>query len=142
MSGPILLGLRILLIVSLYGLLGWAFFTLWRDLRRQVSMTHVAAVPLLRLSGEAETGETYNFSFSLEEISAGRDPAADLCLDHPTISAHHARLSYHHSQWWLEDLHSKNGTFLNGELVREPMVITQGDRLGFGQVSLQIEIES
>lgn len=140
MSGPILLGLRILLIASLYGLLGWVFLTLWRDLRRQVNITPVPAVPLLRLSGEPELGAT--FSFNLEEISVGRDPAADLCLDHPTISAHHARLSYHHSQWWLEDLHSKNGTFLNGEPVGEPMVITQGDRLGFGQVSLQIDIET
>jgi pSer/pThr/pTyr-binding forkhead associated (FHA) protein len=140
MSGPILLGLRILLIVSLYSLLGLAFFTLWRDLRRQVNVAAVPAVPLLRLTNEAQTGETFGFSY--EEVSVGRDPAADLCLDHPTISAHHARLSYHHSQWWLEDLHSKNGTFLNGEPVGEPMVITQGDLLGFGQVRLSVEIEA
>lgn len=140
MSGPILLALRILLVVSLYGLLGWAFFTLWRDLRRQVSVAAISAVPLLRLSGEPETGEI--FGFSLEEVRVGRDPAADLCLDHPTISARHARLSFHHSQWWVEDLSSRNGTFVNGEPVREPMVITQGDRLGFGQVVLFIEIES
>jgi pSer/pThr/pTyr-binding forkhead associated (FHA) protein len=139
MSGPILLVFRILLIACLYGLLGWAFYTLWRDLRRQVNVAAIPAVPGLKLSGESDELEIYNFN--LEEVSVGRDPAADLCLDHPTISARHARLSYHHSQWWVEDLHSKNGTFLNGEPVGEPMVITQGDRLGFGQVSLIIEIE-
>ena len=139
MSGPILLALRILLITSLYGLLGWAFYTLWRDLRRQVDVAAIPIVPLLTLSGEGETLEVHNFH--QEEVQVGRDPAADLCLDHPTISARHARLSYHHSQWWVEDLHSKNGTFLNGEPVMEPMVITQGDKLGFGQVSLIIEME-
>jgi pSer/pThr/pTyr-binding forkhead associated (FHA) protein len=139
MSGPILLALRILLIASLYGLLGWAFYTLWRDLRRQVDVAAIQIVPLLTLSGEGETLAVHNFH--QEEVQVGRDPAADLCLDHPTISARHARLSYHHSQWWVEDLHSKNGTFLNGEPVMEPMVITQGDKLGFGQVSLIIEME-
>jgi pSer/pThr/pTyr-binding forkhead associated (FHA) protein len=120
-------------------LLGWAFYTLWRDLRRQVDVAAIQIVPLLTLSGEGETLEVHNFH--QEEVQVGRDPAADLCLDHPTISARHARLSYHHSQWWVEDLHSKNGTFLNGEPVMEPMVITQGDKLGFGQVSLIIEME-
>jgi pSer/pThr/pTyr-binding forkhead associated (FHA) protein len=139
MSGPILLALRILLIACLYGLLGGAFYTLWRDLRRQVNVADISAVPLLTLSGEGESLEIHHFN--QEEVRVGRDPAADLCLDHPTISARHAHLSYHHSQWWVEDLHSKNGTFLNGEPVGEPMVITQGDRLGFGQVSLIIEIE-
>lgn len=139
MSGPILLVLRILLIACLYGLLGWAFYTLWRDLRRQVSVTAIPAVPLLTLSGEGENLEVQNFH--QEEIRVGRDPAADLCLDHPTISARHARLRYHHSQWWVEDLRSKNGTFLNGEPVLEPMVLTKGDRLGFGQINLIVEIE-
>ena len=139
MSGPILLVLRVALIACLYGLLGWAFYTLWRDLSRQVIIDTIPSIPPLKLLGESEAVEI--FSFSLEEVSVGRDPAADLCLDHPTISARHARLSFHHSQWWVEDLHSKNGTFLNGEPVGEPMVITQGDRLGFGQVSLIIEIE-
>ena len=139
MSGPILLALRIVMTASLYSLLGWAFYILWRDLRRQVNFDNIPSVPLLKLSEENEAVEI--FSFNLVEVSVGRDPAADLCLDHPTISARHARLSFHHSQWWVEDLHSKNGTFLNGEPVDEPMVITQGDRLGFGQVSLIIEIE-
>ena len=139
MSGPILLVFRVALIACLYGLLGWAFYTLWRDLSRQVIIDTIPSIPPLKLLGESEAVEI--FSFSLEEVSVGRDPAADLCLDHPTISARHARLSFHHSQWWVEDLHSKNGTFLNGEPVGEPMVITQGDRLGFGQVSLIIEIE-
>ena len=140
MSGPILLGLRILMIASLYSLLGWIFLVLWRDLRKQVSVAAIPAVPMLRLSGEGQADESY--SFSLDEVRVGRDPAADLYLDHPTISASHARLSYHHGQWWVEDLRSKNGTFINGEPVGEPMVITQGDRLGFGQVNLQIEIET
>ncbi len=139
MSGPILLVLRILLVTCLYGLLGWGFFILWRDLQRQVNVAAIPSVPQLQLVAESDALETYRFD--QEEIRVGRDPAADLCLDHPTISARHARLSFHHSQWWVEDLHSKNGTFLNGEPVGEPMVITQGDRLGFGQVSLIIEIE-
>ena len=36
-------------------------------------------------------------------------------------------LTYRQSQWWIEDLHSTNGTFLNQEAVLEPVVITDGD---------------
>ena len=33
MSGPLVLALRLLLTISLYGFLVWAFITLWRDIK-------------------------------------------------------------------------------------------------------------
>ena len=71
----------------------------------------------------------------------GRDPASDLYIEDKTISARHAKLSYHHGQWWVEDLRSTNGTFLNDEPVQEPLVLASGDRLRFGQVQWQVQAE-
>jgi pSer/pThr/pTyr-binding forkhead associated (FHA) protein len=64
-----------------------------------------------------------------------------VCFGDDTVSARHARLSYHHNQWWVEDLQSRNGTYLNDERVSVPTVIVSGDELRYGQVATLIEID-
>lgn len=139
MSGPVLLALRIALTVALYAFLGWALYTLWQDLRRQSKLLTSSQVPRLTLIHQVD-GISKAFRYSTAEVTIGRDPACDFHLEDKTISAQHARLSYHHSQWWVEDLHSTNGTFLNQEPVSEPVVITAGDQLRCGQLIFEIGI--
>ena len=79
--------------------------------------------------------------FTLPEVIIGRDPTCNLRLDDKTISARHARLSYHHKQWWVEDLHSTNGAFLNTENIVEPIVVATGDLLRCGEVEFEIKLE-
>ena len=38
-------------------------------------------------------------------------------------------VSFHHGQWWLEDLGSTNGTFLNKNQIAVPTVIITGDQI-------------
>jgi pSer/pThr/pTyr-binding forkhead associated (FHA) protein len=137
MSGPILLALRLLLTVAMYGFLGWAFWVLWQDLRRHSRSLAAAQVPALTLVLQID-GEESSFRFDRSEILVGRDIACDCHLDDRTVSAQHARLAYHHRQWWVEDLSSRNGTFLNQESVAGPLVLASGDQLRFGQVTLQV----
>ncbi len=42
--------------------------------------------------------------FIQAEVTIGRDPACECPVADEAVSARHARLSYHHNQWWLEDL--------------------------------------
>jgi pSer/pThr/pTyr-binding forkhead associated (FHA) protein len=140
MSGVVFLIVRILLALALYAFLGWALFTLWQDLRRQSRMLSASQAPAIVLALLKE-GETHSYRFTQTEVMLGRDPACDLNLEDRTISAQHARLSYHHGQWWVEDLGSTNGTFLNQEVVEEPVVLTAGDELRFGQMAFQVQIE-
>jgi hypothetical protein len=46
------------------------------------------------------------------ETSMGADPQNDLVLDDRYVSNHHARMRWDGAQWWIEDLGSKNGTFV------------------------------
>ena len=135
MSGPIVLVIRILLSAALYGFLGWALWLLWRDLKAAGRAASVKPAPQIILESKGEA-----FSFSVSEVLIGRDRASDLHLTDRTISARHTRLSYHHGQWWVQDLNSRNGTFLNDEPVVEPMVLTGGDRLKCGAVDLNVNI--
>ena len=139
MTGPVLLALRVALALALYAFLGWALLTIWRELQRYAelqSARQVPAVLLLRPAGE--TASPYRFS--IQEILIGRDPSCDCALDDATVSSSHARLSYHHSQWWIEDLDSTNGTFLNSQPVTSPVVVTSGDELRFGQAIVLVQL--
>lgn len=140
MSGSIVLALRLLLALALFAFLGWALYTFWRDIRREaVGLVNrrAAGISLLVRVGEETIGVKH---FVQPEISLGRDPVCDIPIFDETVSAHHARLTYHHGQWWVEDLGSTNGTRLNQEMVSLPTVLTSGDQVSIGQTSLLVNL--
>ncbi len=139
MTGIIVLILRILLTLCLYGFLAWAVVTIWRDLRSQSRLISVPEIPGLSLVF-AESEQSQPLAFNAPEIAIGRSQSSDFPIPDDTVSARHARLRYHHNQWWVEDLKSTNGTFLNDERVGVPTVVVSGDELRCGQISLLISI--
>jgi FHA domain len=72
--------------------------------------------------------------------SLGRGHAADLRLDDPHLSSLHAALSQAGGQTSVEDLGSRNGTSVNGEPVRQPQVLHDGDVVQFGVVRARYEV--
>lgn len=136
MSAIILLIVRILIAIGLYAFLGWAFWTLYQDLLAQSRSLSLEALPRLSLKVQSEPTVR---AFQQLEITIGRETSCDLCLADSTVSGHHARIVYRQGQWWLEDLNSTNGTFLNQTRLTEPMVITSGDEIRCGQVCFDIE---
>ena len=139
MSGIIVLILRILMTAVLYGFLGWAFYTLWRDLRYQTHTLASRHVPELLLTPLDFLGSETT-TFTKPEVIVGRDPTSNFAIPNETVSARHARFSYHQNQWWIEDLNSTNGTFLNEERVTTVTVIVSGDEVRCGQSNFRIEI--
>ncbi|MDD5370239.1 MAG: FHA domain-containing protein [Anaerolineaceae bacterium] len=139
MTGILVLILRIALAVALYSFLGWAFYVLWQDLRQQSALLNRRRIPSLQLTW-LEDQEKRTRLYHTPELIIGRDSAAECSITNETISARHARLSFHHNQWWLEDLKSTNGTFLNQERLDIPTVIVSGDELRCGQVNLSVMI--
>ena len=139
MSGTLLLILRLSMAIALYAFLGWAVYTLWRDIKRQSELLAARRIPEIRLINDIGD-ETLSHEFALPELVVGREESCDLILDEKTVSAEHARLSYHHGNWWVEDLHSRNGTFLNQVMLAAQAVLTSGDELQVGEVKLRIEI--
>lgn len=137
-SGTILLILRLAILLSLYSFVAWALYILWRDFRCQVREVSEPQAPPIRIKLISE--DSAGAEFWNAEVFIGRDPACEFPIDDPTISARHARLSYHHGHWWVEDLQSTNGTLLNQDRVQEPLVITNGDQLRCGQIMLEVEV--
>lgn len=72
-------------------------------------------------------------------ITIGRSAEADICLDVPTISTFHARLTFTGESVWIEDLGSGNGTFLGEEQVTSPSMVALSTEIRLGATSLWIE---
>jgi pSer/pThr/pTyr-binding forkhead associated (FHA) protein len=138
-DAQVLLVIRLAMILTLYAFLGTAIFVLWHDLKSQRYLLASRQTPLLTLSYEAP-GDSQTFPFTIPEILVGRDPACDCTLDDSTVSAQHARLTFHHNQWWIEDMGSRNGTYVNMKFVATPLVVTSGDELRLGQVRLSVMV--
>jgi len=140
MSGPIVLALRLLMALSLYGFLAWALYTLWLGMQQEAEMITSRRAPEISLTIPDGHGEAVIRHFIQSEIMLGRDPICDIAILDDTASARHARLSYHHGQWWVEDLGSTNGTRLNQVLLTFPTVLTTGDEIRCGNVSLVVNM--
>jgi DNA-binding winged helix-turn-helix (wHTH) protein len=66
----------------------------------------------------------------------GRDPEAAVLLDHASVSRRHARIIVSGASATLEDLDSKNGTFIRGKPLSGPTELAEGDDLRLGSVKL------
>jgi hypothetical protein len=137
MTGTALFILRMLIAAALFAFLVSALWMLWHELRRESALALLRKAPALIL--QSEGAKTYRFI--KPEVVIGRDPSHDIALSDKTVSTQHARFSYHHKQWWLEDLDSTNGTFLNQEQVSSPVVVASGDHIRCGQVQFTLLIE-
>ena len=67
----------------------------------------------------------------------GRYPDCDIPVLVPDASRHHAQLLLTAEGPFLEDLHSRNGTFLNDQLIRQREKLHDGDRIRIGEMVLQ-----
>lgn len=134
--------LRLLIALSLYGFLAWGLLALWRDFNHQASRAIQQQLPVLQVSLAASRDEQETLRFASGDVTIGRHPSCEWMIADETVSARHARLRFQQEHWWLEDLGSRNGTFLNGELLTEPAVLAEADQVRCGQVSFTISFEN
>lgn len=76
--------------------------------------------------------------FVLERAAVlGRGRDNQVVIPDPFASSEHARIFKRDGQFWLEDLNSSNGTFLNETRVKKPTVLADGDRIRIGGLTLK-----
>jgi sigma-B regulation protein RsbU (phosphoserine phosphatase) len=67
----------------------------------------------------------------------GRHPDCDVPIDYLDASRHHARIVFLGGEYFLEDLHSHNGTWLNRQNVRKRQKLAEGDTIRISQTVLE-----
>ncbi|MGH9286540.1 MAG: FHA domain-containing protein, partial [Acidimicrobiales bacterium] len=90
-------------------------------------------------------GEHRGQEFELgEELTLGRAAGCQVRLDDTFVSQLHARIFRRDDHFWVEDLGSSNGTYLNRrgtqsrDKVSGPVALGRGDRLLVGKSVLEV----
>jgi phosphoserine phosphatase RsbU/P len=73
-------------------------------------------------------------------VILGRHPACDVVLESASVSRQHARILNVDGQCFLEDLHSRNGTFLNGQPISQRQPLSDGDEIGICDLSFVFHV--
>lgn len=89
------------------------------------------------LSGGAE-----RFELNQDEISIGRHPDCNIVVDAGAVSRFHAKVIRDGEQFTVHDLGSRNGTFLNGQLLTSEQILREGDRIRISDIELVFHRES
>ena len=81
-------------------------------------------------------GRTYELS---DELTVGRAGGCQVALGEDTyVSQLHARVFRREGQFYVEDLGSTNGTYVNRKKVTAPIAIRKGDRLQVGKTVMEL----
>ena len=78
-------------------------------------------------------GQTHVFS---TDFTAGRQGNLAIGDDH--ASSHHARFQFAHGYWYVEDLSSTNGTWLNGRRMFSAQRLKKGDKVRIGRTDVTV----
>ena len=81
-----------------------------------------------------ERGELVAFPLEGREVIIGRLPDCDVVLAKPYVSRQHARVFRENGSWFVEDLGSAGGTFLNRSVLNKRATLTDGDEIGIGDL--------
>jgi pSer/pThr/pTyr-binding forkhead associated (FHA) protein len=141
MDGSLLVlwAIRFLFLGLLYLFLARVVLVLLRDLRaatREGAAVAGRLVIVASPAGEPPSGS----SFGLDAITTmGRDVNNAIVIEDPFASAEHAILTYRGRAWYVEDLASTNGTYVNGHRIEGVAALGFGDEIQVGQVRMRLE---
>ncbi|MDA1077133.1 MAG: FHA domain-containing protein [Proteobacteria bacterium] len=105
--------------------------------------THVGRpddeVPAVQVSWSTENGP--NVATFTHRFQIGRDIDCDVPTLDPLASRHHAEVEYRDGAWWIRDLDSRNGTYLNDQRIRRTKLSSKAViRLGEHGQEVQLRV--
>jgi DNA-binding winged helix-turn-helix (wHTH) protein len=101
------------------------------------------------LEASTPVGDRFSLVWEQREVTLatgeniiGRDRNATARIDDSTISRRHARIVIAGKSVTIEDLGSKNGTFVEGKRIDKPRVLSDGKRIQVGSIVLTFRVFS
>lgn len=135
-----------------YGLLALLFLFIWRSMRWVVRGLNVDRTPagaatggpavdsparpsMLMVSSDGQKPHSARLDGS---TTIGRSVECELRLDDTYVSQQHARIFDRGGNWYVEDLGSTNGTFVNEQRLVAPAMLTPGDKIRVGTTIVEL----
>jgi hypothetical protein len=152
MSDAVLNILKLILLALLYLFFFRVLRAVWAELSARplaaVPAAATAAAPPRAAAGAPKTalrlkvveGDTKGKVYELgDELTVGRAAGCQVALaDDTFVSQLHARVFRKEGRYFVEDLGSTNGTFLNRKQVSAPIALRRGDRLQVGKTVFEV----
>jgi pSer/pThr/pTyr-binding forkhead associated (FHA) protein len=136
MSAVIILIFRTLAVIFLYLFLGYIIFILWKDLFKKNNKFNDQPDKVITIK---ILNSEKSYSFTDKVIFIGRSESANIQLvNDDAVSNMHTRIFFDENNWWVEDLQSTNGTFLNEEPLVVQTAVTSADQIMCGNTILEI----
>lgn len=92
-----------------------------------------------RNATEAKMKSKYRISRDGAVVGRGKD--CDIKVNHSFVSIEHFQVWYDEDDWYIGDMGSKNGTYLNGSKLKKVKTIEDGDEISFGGIEFVFEEE-
>jgi pSer/pThr/pTyr-binding forkhead associated (FHA) protein len=73
------------------------------------------------------------------DITIGREAGSTLNFTDDFVSAHHARIFVSRNKWYIEDLNSTNGTYINAKKISKIIELNVGDKIKIGRSTIRVE---
>ncbi|WP_291314497.1 FHA domain-containing protein FhaB/FipA [Corynebacterium sp. UBA2622] len=146
MDSAIILGARFGLLILLWLFILFVIWVMRRDIvaasgvRRQAA----ASAPVKREKArqvmvvEGPLKGSHMDISSVEDLTLGRAESSDFVLGDDYASSRHARLFRRGSEWFVEDLDSRNGTFVQGNRIDQPERVSVGTDIKMGRTIVRL----
>jgi pSer/pThr/pTyr-binding forkhead associated (FHA) protein len=138
-----------------YGLFALLFLFVWRSMRWVIrGLTVEAGMGRRRGKGQAPAAEQQPVTQTLlihppgggrpstakltASMTIGRGADCELRIDDTYASNQHARLFGRNGSWYVEDLGSTNGTFVNDQKLAAPAQVQPGDKIRVGTTVMEL----
>jgi len=132
-----------------YALLALLFLFIWRAMRWVVrglnvdrsasSSGRVASTPARQTMLQVHPDGGKSYPFRLEGATTlGRGAECELRLEDTYVSQQHARIFDRNGNWYVEDLGSTNGTYVNEQKLVAPAMLTPGDSIRVGTTTVEL----
>ncbi|HJP65836.1 MAG TPA: FHA domain-containing protein [Actinomycetota bacterium] len=97
-----------------------------------------AKPPKLLVVLNEKGGKIASHQLDGDQLQIGRAEACQVHVDDTYASQFHARIYRRDGSWYIEDLGSTNGTYLNQRRITSPAELRAGDRLRVGKTSMEL----
>ena len=122
------LGLVLILVILM---VGGVSIPVFRSLaRKRISYAHPSTQPVL------VDPSGHRINVTLADFTIGRSSSCSLRLSDPTVSRQHACLRYASRKWYIQDMNSAGGTYVNGTRVNATP-LNNGDRIRVGSTEFE-----
>ncbi|MEM9940944.1 MAG: SpoIIE family protein phosphatase [Planctomycetota bacterium] len=88
------------------------------------------------LTSQDDSVVTKQFSLDQDPVVIGRHPQCEIHIDDGSVSRRHAEITYDGGQYYVRDLNSRNGTFLNDQPIQQPTRLLDQSEIRICDVTL------